>query len=81
LHDDFEFPKDNITLLLDKNASRNKILKKYMSFTSESVDENDRVFVFFAGHGYTMKSRRSDVGFLVPYDGNINDLSTLIRWD
>lgn len=28
-----------------------------------------------------MKSRRGDVGFLVPYDGDVNDLSSLIRWD
>ena len=81
LHDEFDFPKENVTLLLDKSAGRSKILKKFMSFTSETIDENDRIFVFFAGHGYTTKSRRSDVGFLVPYDGKINDLSTLIRWD
>jgi hypothetical protein len=81
LLDDFEFPKKKITLLLDKSASRTKILKKFMSFASDSIDENDRVFVFFAGHGYTTKSQRSDVGFLVPYDGEINDFSTLIRWD
>lgn len=77
----FSFPKENITLLLNKNATRNKILKKFMSFTSETVDENDRVFIFFAGHGHTTKSRRSDVGFLVPQDGNVDELGSLIRWD
>ena len=81
LRDDFEFPKENITLLLDKSASRNKILEKFMTFTSESIGENDRVLVFFAGHGFTTKSRRTDVGFLVPYDGKKDDLGTLIRWD
>ncbi len=26
-------------------------------------------------------SNRGEIGFLVPYDGKIEDLSTLIRWD
>lgn len=77
----FSFPKENITLLLDEKASRNEIIKNFMSFTSDTIDENSRIFVFFAGHGYTTKSRRTDVGFLVPYDADIHDLSTLIRWD
>ena len=81
LQEIFKFPEENITLLLDKDADRNEIMQKFLSFTSELIKENDRLFVFFAGHGYTTKSRRGDVGFLVPHDGNIKDLSTLIRWD
>src|SRR5689334_7937583 len=74
VEDRFGFPEENITLLLDENASRNEIIKRFMSFTSDAMDENSRVFIFFAGHGYTTKSRRTDVGFLVPYDGNIYEL-------
>lgn len=37
--------------------------------------------VFFAGHGHTVTSIKGEVGFLVPSDGDSNDLSTLIRWD
>ena len=37
--------------------------------------------VFFAGHGYTHKGRRGEVGYLVPVDGKSDDLSTLVRWD
>jgi hypothetical protein len=81
IQDSFGFSKENITLLLDKKASRNEIIKRFMSFTSDAIDENSRVFVFFAGHGYTTKSRRTDVGFLVPHDGNVHNLGTLIRWD
>lgn len=81
LHERFAFPKQNITLLIDEDATRDNILKKFMFFTSDSIDENDRIFVFFAGHGFTTKSRRSDVGFLVPQDGNVHELGSLIRWD
>ncbi|MDP2777360.1 MAG: caspase family protein, partial [Anaerolineales bacterium] len=51
LQDRFSFPNENITLLFDKDASRNKILKEFMSFTSDAINENDRIFIFFAGHG------------------------------
>ncbi|MDP1714789.1 MAG: caspase family protein [Anaerolineales bacterium] len=81
LQDRFSFPNENITLLFDKDASRNKILKEFMSFTSDAINENDRIFIFFAGHGFTTKSRRSDVGFLVPQDGSTDELGSLIRWD
>ena len=47
----------------------------------DAVGENDRMIVFFAGHGHTAPSRRGEIGFLVPVDGDPSDLSTLIRWD
>ena len=52
LQDSFDFPKENILLLLDEKASRNEIVKRFMFFTSDAIDENSRIFVFFAGHGY-----------------------------
>jgi Caspase domain len=45
------------------------------------VDENDRVLVFYAGHGYTHSSRGRGVGFLVPVEGDVHRLETLVRWD
>ncbi len=52
-----------------------------MSFTLEEVGADDRVVVFFAGHGHTAESHRAAVGFLVPYEGDTSDLNTLLRWD
>jgi hypothetical protein len=77
----FNFPKSNITLLLDEDASRNTIMTKFLTFANGSVTQNDRIFVFFAGHGYTRSGHRNEVGYLVPVDGDVSDLSTLIRWD
>lgn len=81
LSDRFDFDPANVTLLLDKQATRKAILEKYLDLAVGGTNEDDRVFVFFAGHGLTETSRRQEVGFLVPYDGNSETISSLIRWD
>ncbi len=81
LEDEFAFPKKNITCLIDEAATKTKIMNAYMSFTTEDIDENEKIIVFFAGHGLTKSGNRGDVGFLVPYDANTSDISSLIRWD
>jgi len=82
LRDAFKFPPENIRLLLDDDATITNIRSCFMSFTNrEVVDPNDRLVVFFAGHGHTVPGNRGDVGFLVPVDGDIADLASLIRWD
>ena len=81
LETNFDFPEENITLLLDEKATKNNIIEAFMSYINNNVSLNDRILVFFAGHGMTVKGRRGDVGFLVPFDGDQNNLSTLIRWD
>jgi uncharacterized caspase-like protein len=74
------FPKSQLTLLLDDDAKRDAIMSSFLRF-AEEAGPNDRVLVFFAGHGHTRTARRGEIGFLVPFDGNPKDLSTLIRWD
>lgn len=73
------FPAANITMLLDARATRARIMEKFLSY--ENLDPDDRLIVFFAGHGSTVSARRGPVGHLVPVDGNPADKSTLIRWD
>jgi hypothetical protein len=75
------FDRDCVQLLLDEDATKSSILRAYMSLCQRGTEENDRLIVFFAGHGYTETSYRGEVGFLVPSDGNASDLSSLIRWD
>lgn len=74
------FPEENITILKDKDATKQNILSSYLEFTSNKIEPNDRVIVFFAGHGLTRLGSRGEVGFLVPIDGNADDIKTLIRW-
>lgn len=75
------FSEDNITVLTNEKATRSTILRAYLSLARHGTENDDRVVIFFAGHGHTVTSMRGEVGFLVPYDGEPVDLSTLIRWD
>ncbi len=80
----FDFPEDSIRILINKDATRSKIMDSYMTFANRDCEKDDRILFFFAGHGHTQTTqtgRRGEVGFLVPYDGDVNNLSSLIRWD
>lgn len=78
----FSFPESNISLLLDEDATKEEIEKEYNNFTNEEkIGPNDRLLVFFAGHGHTIQGKRGDVGFLVPVDGKTDDINSLVRWD
>ncbi len=76
----FEFPTANVTLLLDEHATKAAILKAFFAYSLGSTGPDDRLIVFFAGHGQTVEGRRGDVGYLVPHDGDPDDLGSLIRW-
>ena len=78
----FGFAKTNVDLFLDENATRKSIYQTFLRYADATkVGQDDRIMIFFAGHGYTVKARRGEIGYLVPFDGDIDDLSTLIRWD
>lgn len=77
----FGFPKDQVRLLVDAEAGRRDIMSAYLSYGQAATAPNDRLLVFFAGHGFTCSGSRGEIGFLLPHDGNPADLSTLIRWD
>jgi len=77
----FNFPKENTILLTDKKATRSAITEDFLKFAQEHIDPNDRILVFFAGHGYTHTGKRGEVGYLVPVDGSPDSLASLIRWD
>lgn len=79
LKDKFDFQSKNIKILCDKKATHDAILENFLSFSK--TETNDRLLVFYAGHGYTITSRRGEVGYLVPFDGDITKLDSLIRWD
>jgi hypothetical protein len=82
LESTFDFKKENIFLLIDGEATQEAIREVFHEFTKISkVDPNDRLLIFFAGHGHTAKGNRGEVGFLMPVDGDAEDVNTLIRWD
>jgi len=55
-------------------------LEAYFDF-EKSTNLDSRLLVFFAGHGETKTGANGEVGFLVPHDGDVTNLSTLLRWD
>ena len=78
----FGFEKANIQLLFDKKATYAAIRNSYLEFTEDGkLGPDDRLIVFFAGHGHTVSGSRGEVGFLVPHEGNPNEPKTLLRWD
>ena len=73
---------DTITLL-DNYATRENILKVLGDELPQKVQKNDRVIIFFAGHGQTEElADGSQMGYLVPVDSDTRNIfSTAISMD
>jgi uncharacterized caspase-like protein len=64
------------TLLLNENATRERILREMGDILPKILNENDRVIFFFAGHGETEEidasskdsSSKRQMGYIIPYD-------------
>ena len=70
----FAFPKENITFLKNEDATKQNILKSFSDITKKAQD-NDRVLIFFAGHGETMDlPEGGEKGYLIPVEGDSEDL-------
>jgi len=70
----FSFPKDNVRMLLNEEATYHNVRRQF-SDISKSAGENDRVLIFFAGHGETIDlPEGGEKGYLLPYDGDRDDL-------
>lgn len=81
LVDSLGFAADDITYLANESATRQAILSAFLRFTREDVDADERLIVFYAGHGHTRTGSRGEIGYLVPHDADMSDFSTFIRWD
>ncbi|MBA5868823.1 MAG: hypothetical protein GDA68_02275 [Nitrospira sp. CR2.1] len=75
------FPSQNIIVLKDAEATKDRILDEFISLREKASHLDDRVIFFFAGHGHTVQGNRGSVGYLVPVCGEADRLNTLIRWD
>ena len=70
----YGFPRKNIQILTDGEATRSNIeLALAMLADSNRVKPNDRILIYFSGHGQTVKlPTGSDMGFLIPHDGEVD---------
>tara|TARA_B100001971_G_C17726655_1_gene303868 strand:- start:32 stop:511 length:480 start_codon:yes stop_codon:yes gene_type:complete len=70
----YDFPIDNVKMLLNEKATYNNIRKQF-SEISKSAEHNDRVLIFFAGHGETLDlPGGGEKGYLLPYEGDSEEL-------
>ena len=75
------FPQKNTRLLLDRDATKARIENVlFREFAAMGAD--DRLFVFFAGHGETAPIKGGEEGYLLPVDADPQALSiTAIAMD
>ncbi|UTF51454.1 caspase family protein [Desulfomicrobium sp. ZS1] len=81
LIDSLKFESDDITFLINEAATRDAIFKAFLRFSHEDIDVDERLIIFYAGHGSTQTGLRGEIGYLVPHDAVQKDFSTFIRWD
>jgi uncharacterized caspase-like protein/peptidoglycan/xylan/chitin deacetylase (PgdA/CDA1 family) len=74
----FGFAPERVITLKNEQATRAGILAAFHDkLAHEGLQPNDRIFVFFAGHGATRKlSSGRDLGYIIPYDADPDQLAT-----
>lgn len=74
----FGFAPERVITLRNEQATRSGILAAFHDRLAHgNLQPNDRIFVFFAGHGATRKlSSGRDLGYIVPVDADPNNLAT-----
>jgi uncharacterized caspase-like protein len=64
-------------VLTDERATRSKILKVLDEDLLWQVGQDDRVVIFFAGHGETEELKDgNETAYLIPVDGDLHDLNS-----
>lgn len=75
------YPEENTLLLVDERATKSDLEKSFQSWLKNRVSRDSRVFIFYAGHGAPYYSGQEGSNplapdaYLVPYDGDPNDLA------
>lgn len=71
-----------VTAVLDESATKQNILNTVGELLRAKAKINDRVLVFFAGHGHTeIRKDGTRVGYIVPVDGKPSDPSSYISME
>ena len=66
------FQFNEVTTLYNERATKTNVQQAISNFRKTS--EQDGVFIFFAGHGYTESTQDGDLGYILPNDGSMNEL-------
>lgn len=77
LIDKFGFAGERVVMLENAAATRTGILAAFHDKLAHGAQKNDRIVVFFAGHGATRHlSSGRDLGYIVPYDADPNNVAS-----
>lgn len=70
----YGFSQSSITLLTNEKATLANIRRELSQLaSSRKVDADDRILIYFSGHGQTVKlATGGEMGFLIPYDAKID---------
>jgi hypothetical protein len=72
----YQFEKENVITLFDREATRENILETFESL-QERLNENDNLLIYYAGHGYY--DDRASLGYWVPVNARLNKIPDFIR--
>lgn len=73
----YGFSPERVITLKDAEATRNGILAAFHERLQQALKPQDRVVVFFAGHGATMRlSSGRDLGYIIPVDSRPNAIAS-----
>ena len=69
----FDYPEENIRYLTDEEATLSNI-KLNLGEVATSAGEDDRILVFYSGHGQTLSGKDgTETGYIIPYEGKQNN--------
>ncbi|WP_447976837.1 caspase family protein [Candidatus Nitrospira bockiana] len=73
---------EEIIELYDKDASFKRLNAIFSDFLPRKVGRQDRVVIYFAGHaGLTQDMNGKDLGYLVPWDAQVQNVTKAITLD
>jgi tetratricopeptide (TPR) repeat protein len=67
-----DFPAEHVRMLTDAQATRSNILHELETWLPSVTHPDDRVLIYFAGHGFIARGK----AYLAPYDVNLSQVAT-----
>ena len=65
---DLKYPASSIKLLIDNEATKNGILSAFEHWIIKGTEAGDRVFIYYSGHGATVRDVDGDEALRDPDD-------------
>jgi tetratricopeptide (TPR) repeat protein len=73
---------EEVIELYDKDASFRRLQQTLSDFLPRKVGRQDRLVIYFSGHGgVTQDSSGKDLGYLVPWDAQVGNISKSITFE